>query len=109
MTLLTIDPGARRYTYWTVGLEPAGESAEVELSIDDGVSWQTLEWVSDPAEGQHLYRVLVAGPDAETQDGGTENPPGTLVLEEGRGYRVRIRRVDNPEIEIENAGFLACA
>lgn len=86
---MRLDRAARKEIRWPFTADVPITSADVYL---DGT------WHTGTVEGSEVV-LLVAGPDAE------DNPGGTVVLPLG-GYWPRIRFVDNPEINVEDGGFI---
>lgn len=81
----------REYAKWTI-VAPA--PATLSASFDSGVTWLTME---RPTVSE--ARILVAGPEAES------NPAGTAVLKSGRNS-VLIRVADSPELSVRDAGSI---
>jgi hypothetical protein len=66
----------------------------VEVSFDNGLTWNSAERPSDTEA-----RVLVAGPDAQS------NPAGTVVLDLGR-HPVHVRVLPASEDIIRPVGYI---
>jgi len=90
---MDIDRRGREWARWpdATALPPE----PLEISFDGGTTWTALQRVDATT-----VRVLVAGPDVET-----ENPAGTAVLALGRNVAT-VRAVAAPEILVREAGVI---
>lgn len=82
----------REWVTWTLADAPAGM---IQVSIDGGVTWHDCERPTVTTA-----RVLVAGPDADS------NPTGALVLTEARSVLAYLKVVTDSEVIIRAAGYL---
>lgn len=88
---MNLAPDGREFANWIV--TGADEDTTLEVTFNDGTTWHPLERTGTSA------RVLVAGPTA------TGNPGGTVVLAVGRNT-ARIRATDNPEVVVRRGGAI---
>lgn len=90
---MNLPPAGREFVTWPVLAGLPEDVTAVELSVDDGATWATV----DVIDGN--VRALLAGPDVE------DNPDGTVVIPAGRTV-VLVRLIDDPEVVIRAAGSI---
>ena len=96
--MVDMRPGERIVLEWTIALDPPAPAAQLEISIDCGTTWHPTTRAGD------TISALFAGPDAQTQPGGSTNPAGTILVT--GAHPVSLRLIAAPTIDIAPAGHI---